>query len=180
MAKRVYLIWKDPTAPKTDDNWIQLSGKEFQEFCKTESARHRYFIRMGDDVRDDSLVFLIAHKVNLNDAHSMGEYAQSSMVTDVYSRILDEGRQVNAKLLESAFYEKDDGTAASEETVCEAKQEEVAAEPGQGQTEIDMLISISMLGVLVPLSIWHMCHDLFRSKMQPYNSSLFEISVNLR
>lgn len=52
MAKRVYLIWKDPTAPKTDDNWIQLSGKEFQEFCKTESARQRYFIRMGDDVRD--------------------------------------------------------------------------------------------------------------------------------
>ena len=59
MAKRVYLIWKDPTAPKTDDNWIQLSGKEFQEFCKTESARQRYFIRMGDDVRDGSDIIYI-------------------------------------------------------------------------------------------------------------------------
>jgi hypothetical protein len=63
MAKKVYLIWKDPRAPKTEDNWMELNGKEFREFCKTKASRNRYFIRMGDDVHDGSdIIFIEATK----------------------------------------------------------------------------------------------------------------------
>ena len=92
----------------------------------------------------------ITYKLKLNggDVKSVqgdSGHAQSSMVTDVYSHILDEGRQANAKLLESAFYKKDDGTAASEEAVCEAKQEDAATKLGQGKTENDMATLMRLL-----------------------------------
>ena len=59
MGKTIYLVWKDPSATKTPDNWKELSAEEFFDFRKSPESEGRYFIRMGDDMHDDSDVIFI-------------------------------------------------------------------------------------------------------------------------
>ena len=55
----IYLVWKDPSAPKTQDNWKELSAEEYFDFRKSPESKGRYFIRMGDDIYDDCDVIFI-------------------------------------------------------------------------------------------------------------------------
>ena len=59
MAKASYWIWKDPSAPKTPDNWEKLSAKAYREFLQSPESEGRYFIRLGDDLHDNSEVIFI-------------------------------------------------------------------------------------------------------------------------
>ena len=59
MAKTSYWIWKDPSAPKTPDNWENLSAKAYREFLQSPESEGRYFIRLGDDLHDNSEVIFI-------------------------------------------------------------------------------------------------------------------------
>ena len=34
MNKKIYLVKKDPTASKSENEWIQMSGSEFYSFIK--------------------------------------------------------------------------------------------------------------------------------------------------
>lgn len=59
MAKASYWIWKDPSAPKIPDNWEKLSAKAYREFLQSPESEGRYFIRLGDDLHDNSEVIFI-------------------------------------------------------------------------------------------------------------------------
>ena len=63
MAKKIYLVKKNPQGPQTEDNWKQLTGKEFHKLRKSPEGKGRYFIRMGDDFNDGSdIIFIEATK----------------------------------------------------------------------------------------------------------------------
>lgn len=50
MNKKIYLVKKDPTASKSENEWIQMSGSEFYSFIKSAAAQGRYFICLTDDI----------------------------------------------------------------------------------------------------------------------------------
>ena len=124
---------------------------------------------MADLIRKNNLPHVVFHsirhtsvtyklKLNGGDVKSVqgdSGHSQSSMVTDVYSHILDEGRRNNARLFEDAFYsgraeEINDSAIQHEEEQKEALDQIVegrmkkstgssgSGAEGTGQTESDM------------------------------------------
>ena len=49
MSKKIYLVKKEPLGPQTENNWKQLTGREFHEFITSPEGKGRYFIKMEDD-----------------------------------------------------------------------------------------------------------------------------------
>ena len=103
-------------------------------------------------IRDNGLPKVVFHslrhtsityklKLNGGDVKSVqgdSGHSQSSMVTDVYSHILDEGRQANAKLMESAFYTRGDSMNTAKAVEGTGKHENEVTVPEKEKNESDM------------------------------------------
>ena len=63
MSKKIYLVKKEPLGPHTENNWKQLTGREFHEFITSPEGKGRYFIKMEDDFNEGSdIIFIEASK----------------------------------------------------------------------------------------------------------------------
>ena len=63
MSRKIYLVKKEPLGPQTENNWKQLTGREFHEFITSPEGKGRYFIKMEDDFNEGSdIIFIEASK----------------------------------------------------------------------------------------------------------------------